>query len=173
MNKAPNVKEVNFEGSVLTNPAEISEVFNSCFTTISEKYPLPLLILSLIFLQQIACLLFRKLIFLHYHFLRKINVNKATRLDGIPGKLLKMAASILSPSLTQIFNKSLFKGIYPNDWKMAKVLPIFKNSKKSHLSNYRSISIVSSVAKVQLLAKSLNTPSYFTQVTCHPSFGVL
>ena len=59
-----------------------------------------------------------------------------------------MAASILLPPITQIFNKSLFKGIYPNDWKMAKVLPIFKNGKKYHLSNYRPISIISSVAKV-------------------------
>ena len=39
-------------------------------------------------------------------------------------------------------------GIYPDDWKMAKFLPIFKNDKKSHIINYRPISITSSVAKV-------------------------
>ena len=75
-------------------------------------------------------------------------VNKATGLYGIPRKLLKLAASILSPSLSQIFNKSLSEGIYPHDWKMAKVLPIFKNGKNSQLSNYRRISIILSVAKV-------------------------
>ena len=39
-------------------------------------------------------------------------------------------------------------GIYPTDWKMAKVLPIFKNGEKCDLSNYRLISIISAVPKV-------------------------
>jgi hypothetical protein len=74
--------------------------------------------------------------------LKTINANKATGPDKIPDRLLKIAADILSPSLTKIFNRSLSKGIYPTDWKMAKVLPIFKNGKKCDLSNYRPISIL-------------------------------
>ena len=147
-NEAPN-----FEGSALTNPADISEAFNSHFTTIGEKLaneipsstvdPISYIspTNSVFTVEEID-------VSTVDHLLRKINVNKATGLDGIPGKLLKMAASILSPSLTQIFNKSLFKDIYPNDWKMAKVLPIFKIGKKSHLSNYRPTSNISSVANV-------------------------
>ena len=79
--------------------------------------------------------------------LKSINVNKATGPDNIPGRLLKIAADILSPSLTEIFNRSLSKGIYPSDWKMTKVLPIFKNGEKCDRSNYRPISIISAVAK--------------------------
>ena len=62
--------------------------------------------------------------------LNTINANKATGPENIPGRLLKTAADILSPSLTQIFNRSLSQGIYPADWKMAKVLPIYKNGDK-------------------------------------------
>ena len=51
-----------------------------------------------------------------------------------PGRLLKIAADILSPLLTEMFNRSLSMGIYSNDWKMAKVLPIFKNGAKCDLS---------------------------------------
>ena len=113
------------------------------------KYLVPLLILSLIFLQQIACLLLSKLLFSTVdHLLGKINNNKAIGLYGIPGKLLNMAASMLSSSLTQMLKKSPIKRIYSKDWKMAKVLTIFKNGRKFHLSNYRPISIISSVAKV-------------------------
>ena len=48
-------------------------------------------------------------------FLKKIDEKKATGLDRIPSKLLKMAASIIAPSLTSIFSKSILTGIYPND----------------------------------------------------------
>ena len=57
-------------------------------------------------------------------FLKKIDEKKATGLDRVPSKLLKMAASIIAPSLTSIFSKSILTGIYPNDWKAAKVTPL-------------------------------------------------
>ena len=59
-------------------------------------------------------------------YLKKIDEKKATGLDRIPSKLLKMAASIIAPSLTSIFSKSILTGIYPNDWKAAKVTPLLK-----------------------------------------------
>ena len=80
--------------------------------------------------------------------LKSINVNKATGPDNIPGRLLKIAADILSPLLSKIFNRSLSKGIYPSDWKMAKVLPVTINGEKCDRSNYRPICIISAVAKV-------------------------
>ena len=82
------------------------------------------------------------------HLLRTINPIKATGLDSIPGKNLKLVADILSPSLTKLFNQSLIKGIYPDDWKIAKVVPVFKNGPKSSLNKYRPISIISAVAKI-------------------------
>ena len=80
--------------------------------------------------------------------LKSINPNKATGPDNIPNKVLKMAAEILSPSLSAIFNRSLSMGIYPDDWKMARVLPIFKSGDKDDIGNYRPISIISAIAKV-------------------------
>ena len=58
-------------------------------------------------------------------FLGKIEVNKSSAgLDNIPNELLKMAVEIVSQSLTHIFNKPLCTGIFPNDWKLARVIPI-------------------------------------------------
>jgi hypothetical protein len=37
--------------------------------------------------------------------------------------------------------------IYPDDWKMARVLPIFKSGDKGDLGSYRPISIISAIAK--------------------------
>ena len=80
--------------------------------------------------------------------LKSINSNKATGPDNIPNKTLKMAAEILSPSLSAIFNRSLSMRIYPDDWKMARVLSTFKSEDKDDVDNYRPISIISAIAKV-------------------------
>ena len=66
----------------------------------------------------------------------------------IPIKLLKMAASIVTPSLTAIFTKSIITGIYPTEWKMARVTPVFKKGEKSDLNEYRPISVIPVVSKV-------------------------
>ena len=66
----------------------------------------------------------------------------------IPSKLLKMAVSIVAPSLTSIFSKSVLMGIYPNDWKTAKVTPLFKKGIKSDPNNYRPISVIPIISKV-------------------------
>ena len=81
-------------------------------------------------------------------FLKKIDEKKATGLDRIPSKLLKMAASIIAPSLTSIFSKSILTGLYPNDWKAAKVTPLLKKGIKSDPNNYRPISVIPVVSKV-------------------------
>ena len=80
--------------------------------------------------------------------LKAANSNKATGRYNIPVRVLKIAAEILSPSLTAIFNRSFSMGIYPDDWKMARVLLIFKSGEKGVLSNYGPISIISAIAKM-------------------------
>ena len=80
--------------------------------------------------------------------LSKIDEKKAIGLDMIPSKLLKMAANIVTPSLTSIFSKSILTGIYPNDWKTAKVTPLFKKDIKSDPNNYRPISVTPIILKV-------------------------
>ena len=47
-----------------------------------------------------------------------------------------------------IFNVSLQRAIFPDDWKLAKVTPIFKEGNKADCGNYRPISVISAVAKV-------------------------
>ena len=76
--------------------------------------------------------------------LKAIDVSKATGLDKIPNRLLKITADVVAPCLTGIFNQSLVTSIFPSDWKMAKVSPIFKND----WNNYRPISIIPTAGKI-------------------------
>ena len=63
-------------------------------------------------------------------------------------RLLKMAGNIIAPSLTQIFIKSINTGIFPTEWKLARVTPIFKKVKRDDPNNYRPISVIPTVAKI-------------------------
>ena len=69
-----------------------------------------------------------------FNLLRKIDKKKATGLDMIPSKLLKIAASIVAPSLTAIFTKSIVTGIYSTDWKTARVPSMFNKGLKSDVN---------------------------------------
>jgi hypothetical protein len=60
--------------------------------------------------------------------LRHLNVSKGADLDKIPAKMLRIAADIIAPSLTYIFNLSLSTGVFVENWKDAKVIPIYKEA---------------------------------------------
>ena len=47
-----------------------------------------------------------------------------------------------------IFNTSITHGIFPEEWKCSKVVPVFKQGDRTDLDNYRPISIVPVFAKV-------------------------
>ena len=58
--------------------------------------------------------------------LKNLKVSKSTGLDKIPAKVLKIASSIIAPSLTFIFNLSLSSGIFIDDWKNAMTAVIWE-----------------------------------------------
>ena len=72
----------------------------------------------------------------------------ATGLDGIPFKLLKLSSSIVGSSLAYIFKSCIDTEIFPNEWKIAKVTPLFKKGSKRELGNYRPISVLPLVSKI-------------------------
>ncbi|MCG8047471.1 MAG: reverse transcriptase domain-containing protein, partial [Candidatus Thiodiazotropha endolucinida] len=81
-------------------------------------------------------------------FINKLDPSKATGIDGLGPRIIKLAADILSPSITLLINKSIATGQFPTYLKYAKVFPIFKNGTKSDPSNYRPISILPTISKI-------------------------
>lgn len=83
-----------------------------------------------------------------YNVLCNLDVNKAYGSDGLATAIYKHCAISITPSLTMLFNLSLDKGIVPNDWKKANIVPVFKKGVKSDVKNYRPISLLPIAGKV-------------------------
>ena len=129
---------------------DIAETINKHFSNVAQvlAHDIPLVDINPeSYLEQTDCSFSLQTLSV-LSFLKKIDEKKATGLDRIPSKLLKMAASIIAPSLTSIFSKSILTGIYPNDWKAAKVTPPLKKGIQSDPNNFWPISVIPVVSKV-------------------------
>ena len=80
--------------------------------------------------------------------LQNLKIGKATGPDEIPAELLKMCFEDISAALTLIFQSSVKQGKVPNEWKRAKISPIFKKDDKTSAENYRPDSITSITSKL-------------------------
>ena len=70
-----------------------------------------------------------------------LDISKYTGSDHISETFLKMAAPIIAPVLTQIFNLRISKAEFPSPFKLARVVPIHKKV-PTLLYNYIPISVL-------------------------------
>ena len=80
--------------------------------------------------------------------LLRLKAGKAVGLDNIPARLLKDAADTVIKPITIILNASLQSGRVSDDWKAARVIPLFKKGKAEDMDNYRPISILPVLSKI-------------------------
>ena len=80
--------------------------------------------------------------------LHNLVVGKAAGPDGVNNRILRELHDVLSLPLSKLFNYSLEIGTVPAAWKEANVTPVFKSGDPSLVSNYRPISLLSSLGKV-------------------------
>ena len=76
--------------------------------------------------------------------------------------LKKISPSIIYP-LSIIINQSLFKGIFPDALKIAKIIPIFKKDDNELFDNYRPISLLPAISKIFEKIISQQILEYFTK----------
>ena len=73
---------------------------------------------------------------------KEIECCKSSAVDYLSTRILKHAFLVLPKQLTYCYNQSLKLGIFPESWKTAKVVPIFKSGDTSLVNNYRPISLL-------------------------------
>ncbi len=70
-------------------------------------------------------------------------------LDPIPTALLKECLDVILPVLTKMVNLSLQTGVFPNEWKLALVIPLIKKfGLDTIFKNYRPVSNLPFVSKL-------------------------
>ena len=80
--------------------------------------------------------------------LSTLDTAKATGLNDLSVKMLRLSSQVIAAPLTKILNLSIQTRIFPDSLKNAKVTPCFKKADKSDKTNYRPISILPIVSQI-------------------------
>ena len=145
-----SLSSLNVNNKINTNPVDISNYFNDYFSNIGSK------LAEKIFSSKYDHLHYLKCsnpvsIFIKpsskteiLNLISTLNNSKSSGPFSIPTDIFKMTGNIMASPLTEIINLPFSTGIYPNNLKIAKIIPAFKN-KGSNLqcNNYRPISLLS------------------------------
>ena len=62
--------------------------------------------------------------------------------------IIKIASPAISDSLRHIFNQAITLSSFPDEWKMARVIPLYKNGQRNVAGNYRPISVLPAISKI-------------------------
>ena len=68
--------------------------------------------------------------------------------DGISNKLLKSIKDVIAEPLALIFNISIKTGVFPEWFKSADIIPLYKSGSKLYCTNYRPISLLLTMSKL-------------------------
>ena len=117
-----NIKEILINNESIVDNDSISEALNKHFAEIGPSLAAKIPVSTKCFESYIASTdrSFEFTSISHdtvYKLLNNLSVNKATGLDNVPCRLAKEAASIIAPSICNIFNASIGSGIFHSDWK--------------------------------------------------------
>ena len=80
--------------------------------------------------------------------INKFNVKKATGVDKISVKLMKLSKESIVTPITKIINISIETCIFPDRLKEAQVTPLFKKNDPFLKSSYRPVSILPIPSKI-------------------------
>ena len=82
--------------------------------------------------------------------LRKISSTKSSSFDGIPAFFWKRLSQSLAIPICHLINASFEQGVYPDVFKAAKLVPVYKGAPKSRTeaASYRPVSLLPSLSKL-------------------------
>ena len=83
--------------------------------------------------------------------MKKLDTSKATGIDNIPARLVKISADVTKKPLTAILNKSIQNSKFPNQMQVGKITPVYKSGKENNRLNkkdYRPVSVLTAFSKV-------------------------
>jgi len=81
-------------------------------------------------------------------YINGLKNSHACGVDGISNNLLKQCGSMLLEIIEFLINLCILNGIFPDKLKLASVRPVYKKGDNNDYSNYRAISLLTSISKI-------------------------
>jgi len=140
---------VKDKGKLCTNPDKVSNLFLNHFTKIennSGRPQSPSTFNNTCDNKQFKCKT------IDHNTLDKIVSNLknkySTGYDDVPIAIIKKAKDVLLKPLLHLVNSSLISGIFPEELKIAKIIPVHKKNCKNEVTNYRPIALLPAISKI-------------------------
>ena len=166
-NVKPNFPSSFKKGEGMTkNTLEIANGFNEYFATVGSKIAQEIVKpdekaedfvggSSKVFKFQEIC---RESIIV---YASKLKNKHSAGWDGLSSHVLKQITPSLIDPLTHIFNLSLRTGYIPPEFKVSRVIPLYKDGEKDVFGNYRPISLLTSFSKLFEIIVNEQIRNYF------------
>ena len=154
------------EGSKVDNKTEIANEFNNVFTTIGPDLANNIIIPTKTSVYDYLISRNKKSMFLSpidecevIYVVNGCKSKTSTDCDDIYFRHIKSVNTSIVKPITHIFNLSFQTGTFPEQMKIAKVIPLFKSGSKNCFNNYRPISLLPQLSKIleKLYSNRLNT----------------
>ena len=177
--KNNSIKElIDKEGNAISSPKPMANLLNDYFNNIGNSLAkkLPLRGNPMNFMKkdiQNSIFLFNTSVEEVYKLINKLSIKKSSGPDGVTGYLLKVTQHVIVPVITDLFNKCLHDGVFPEVFKTAQIVPLFKEGDASSPNNYRPISLLSQIGKTfeRILHDRLYKFLQKNKVLCLNQFG--
>ena len=127
--KTGTIDNIVSDNHEITDKALISEAFNQHFSLVAER-------LAVIQPNKV------------FNALNKLKSSKATGMHNLPNKILKLSKDVIANSLSSLCNACIHASMFPSDFKMARVAPIFNSDGRENFNNYKPTSLLTTVARV-------------------------
>lgn len=140
--KDQHISKIKQNSIEFTNSEEIATVFNNYFSNVCSN----ILQGNLTNFQDRH--IFNDFYFVEIteiqvaNYINNLKNNCSQGLDQISTKLIKTHKETIIPILTKLINNVTFSAIFPNELKIAKVIPIYKSKDSTNVANYRPISVL-------------------------------
>ena len=157
-NKTIGINKItNCDGVTVTEPESIANCFNDYFSNIARNLKIkngPQQNTGTDSYQQFLKFPVSRSIYLNrvdegevYKTIQSFK-NKSTRDTKIEALKIANTSFVFTRTLAMIINMSFQQGVFPEQMKTAKVVPIHKEGSKTDVGNYRPISLLTSFSKI-------------------------
>ena len=141
------------DGSIISDGTLISNKFNDFFTNIEPNLAKKIPYQDISHLDFMGPPLVNSIFLTHVtnaeicEILKSLK-NGAAGHDEINAMSFNVVSSLITEPLTYVCNLSLAQGVFPDELKLANVLPLYKNDDPYAFSNYRPVSLSNVLSKV-------------------------